>query len=138
MAFTGCLFSKAYTDKSIIDKVSKDTAGVKQAAEFAVSVTYGQEIKEFLANDVVDKEMRNKISVLGAHVYVTYAAGSAGEIPDSNVTFKTITLAGVTEIIYDFAGRPRVFPENTTNRKSYYFIRLADRIYYRRRLFPMM
>lgn len=133
-----CIVSKKSTDNSVIKFVNKDTGLVKEAAEFAVSVTFDQIKKDFNAKDVQDDVMRKKIISLGSSVYVTYKNGSYYEIPDSNVTFKTITLFGVTEVIYDFATMPRHFNDDTKNRRDYYFVKLADRIYYRRRQIPMM
>jgi hypothetical protein len=118
--------------------VAKDTGLIKDASEFAVSLTFGQIKKDFNAKDVQDDVMRKKIISLGSSVYVTYKNGSGYEILDSNVTFKTFTLFGVTEIIYDFATIPRHFNDDTKNRREYYFVKLADRIYYRRRPIPMM
>ena len=135
--FPGCIISKKSTDKSVTKYVTKNLSVVREAAEFSVSVTYNNSKKEFLAKDVQDKTMRDKIASLGTNVSVTYA-GSYYEIPDSNVTFKSITLFGVTAVIYDFAATQRDFANNTENKKQYYFVKLADRIYYRRRQIPMM
>ncbi len=135
---SSCVISKKSTDNSVIKTVSNDTGVVKEAAEFAVAVTFDKVKKDFNANDVEDAVMRKKIITLGSSVYVTYKSGSDFEIPDSNVTFKTITLFGVTEVIYDFATIPRQITNNTKNRRDYYFVRLSDRIYYRRRQVPMM
>ena len=135
---SSCIVSKKSTDNSVIKSVNKDTGLVKEAAEFAVTVTFDKVKKDFNADDIEDDVMRKKIISLGSSVYVTYKNGSYYEIPDSNVTFKTITLFGVTEIIYDFATMPRQFNDNTKNRRDYYFVKLADRIYYRRRQVPMM
>ena len=120
----------------MIKKVSKNIDLVKEAAEFAVSVTYSQTPKEFSAIDVQDPVMRKKIASLGTSVQVVYESGS--EIPDSNVTFKTLTLFGVTEIIYDFAARDRDFEYKNKSGRDYHFSKLGDRIYYRRRPVPMM
>lgn len=135
---TSCILSKKATDKSVTKYVSNNNELVKEAAEYSVSVTYNQSKKEFLAKDVLDKEMRDKITSLGVSVYVAYKDGPYSEIPDSSVTFKTMTLFGVTEIVYDFAETERTFADNTKNRQEYYFVKLADRIYYRRRPIPMM
>ena len=118
--------------------VSNNIELVKEAAEFSVLTTYNQSKKDFLAKDIPDKKMRDKITSLGASVNVAYKEGDYSEITDSSVTFKTMTLFGVTEIIYDFAAAERTFADNTKNRQSYYFVKLADRIYYRRRQIPMM
>jgi hypothetical protein len=135
----GCVLSKRLTDHLIEKHVLANPGQVKSAAEFAVAVTLDSSWNEFQAEDIVDPEMRKQVLSLGRSVYVTYQAkDSPYEIRDSNVTFITITLAGVTEIIYDFAAAERNFPENKKNRQEYYFIKLADRIYYRRRVIPMM
>src|SRR5262249_38326206 len=135
---SGCTLSKKSTDKSVTKYVLQNTGLVKEAAEFAVKVTYEQSNKGFNAKDVQDPTMKRKIESLGSSVYVNYEGGAQYEIPDSSVTFETITLAGVTEIVYDFATKPREFSNNTRNRREYYFVRLTDRIYYRRRPIPMM
>jgi hypothetical protein len=137
-SLTSCIISKKGTDKSVIKYVRKNIDVVKEAAEFSVKVTYDQTKNDFNAQDVHDEAMRKKIISLGSSVYVTYAGKSYYEIPDSNVAFKTITLFGVTEVIYDFATIPRIVYDNTNNRQQYYFIKLADRIYYRRRPIPIM
>lgn len=136
-ALSGCIASKRSTDKAIARQVTRNVAFVKEAAEFAVSVTYNKPETSFWAKDVADKRMQRKIASLGNEVRVTYN-GSQDEIPDSTVTFRSMTLFGVTEIIYDFAAAPRQVPANTKNRKDYYFVKLAERIYYRRTPVPMM
>ena len=83
-----------------------------------MSETYGSSKKEFWANDIENESMRAKIGSLGNHISVTYS-GSNYEIPDSNVTFRSMTLFGVTEIIYDFAATPREFANKTESRKQY-------------------
>lgn len=135
---TSCILSKRATDRSIKKSLTKNPARVKEAAEFAVSVTYGKKETSFEAKDVVDKDMREKINRLGSSVRVHYKDGDYSEIPDSNVTFVTITLFGVTEIIYDFASVARNFTDQTNDWKQYYFVKISDRIYYRRRPVPMM
>jgi hypothetical protein len=135
---TSCILSKKATDKSVVKYVSNNIELVKEAAEFFVSTTYNQSRKDFLAKDILDKQMREKVISLGVLVNVAYENRDYSEIPDSSVTFKTTTLFGVTEIIYDFAATQRTFADNTKNRKDYYFVKVADRIYYRRRQIPMM
>lgn len=138
ITLTGCIISKKSTDTSFIRYISKDTIAVKDAAEFAVSVTFENVKREFNVPDVEDTRMRKKIAALGSSVYVYFKNSCNYEIADSNVTFKRITLFGVTEVIYDFATTPRLFGNNNDNSKDYYFVRLTDRIYYRRRQVPMM
>lgn len=136
-SFPGCILSKHATDKAMRKHVANNPSIVKEAAEFAVSITLNKSQTEFFSEDVQNKKMREKIASLGSYVTVTYS-GNDYEIPDSNVTFKTITLFGVAEIVYDFAAKARVFADQTENKKQYYFVKLAERIYYRRRPVPMM
>jgi hypothetical protein len=135
---TSCILSKRATDKSVTKYVGNNIDLVKEAAEFSVSITYDQNKRKFLAKDIPDKNMKDKVMSLGVSVYVAYSDKTYSEIPDSCVTFKTMTLFGVTEIVYDFAATQRSFGDNVQNRKEYYFVKLADRIYYRRRKIPMM
>jgi len=90
---------------------------VKEAAEFSVSITHDQNNRDFFAKDILDKNIRVKIMSLGVSVFVTYKDNAYSEIPDSYVTFKTMTLFGVTEIVYDFAAIQRRFADNIQNRK---------------------
>jgi hypothetical protein len=135
---SGCVLSKNATDKSAITYIEKNPALIKEAAAFAILATLGDEPNEFKAEDIIDPVMRKKISSLGTVVTVFYKANSYSEIPDSNVTFKTITIFGVKEVIFDFAAAVRHFKNEESNKKEYYFIRISDRIYYRRRPVPMM
>jgi hypothetical protein len=137
LLFAGCVMSKKTTDDIHTSFVRNNTALVQEAVQFAITATYNNNDKTFLAEDIHNKAMRRKISSLGRRVDVNYR-NDYYDIPDSNVTFSSMTIFGVTEIIYDFAARERHFEEKTGNRKEYYFIKLADRIYYRRRPIPMM
>jgi hypothetical protein len=130
---SGCIVPKRAADKVITNYVSKNTELVKESVEFAIGVTYNQPKHDFLASDVLDEAKRKQIASLGSSVYVTYQHGDEYEIPDSNVTFKTITPFGITEIIYDFALTQREFADDRQQRDEYYFVKVADRIYYRRR-----
>lgn len=134
---SACVISKKTTDNSVIRYVSRHTQQVKEAAAFSILMTVNKTKNDFSANDIEDKKMRKEIMALGSSVEVSYN-GSIHEIADSNVTFKSLTLFGVTEVIYDFAATPRHFSDNTKNRRYYYFVKVADRIYYRRRQIPMM
>jgi hypothetical protein len=134
---TSCILSKKAIDKSVTKYVINHTVPVNVAAKFSVSITYNKSKKDFLAIDILDKKMRKNTS-LGVSVYVDYENKYFTEIPDSSVTFKTMGLFGVSEIIYDFVVAQRTFADNTENSKEYCFIKLGDRIYYRRRPIPMM
>src|SRR5678815_3158845 len=109
---SGCMIPKRAADKLITNYVSKNTECVTEAVRFAIGTTYNRSEHDFLASEVSDEAMRNQIASLGPSVYVTYKDGDEYEIPDSNVTFKTITPFGVTEIIYDFALAQREFADD--------------------------
>ena len=106
---------------------------VKAGVGFDIGTTCERTEHNFLAPEVSSETIRNQIASLGSLVYVTYDANGECEIPDSNVTFKTITPFGVTEIIYDFALTKREFETNREHRDEYYFVKVAYRIYCRRR-----
>ncbi len=139
IAFHGCIMSKKSTDRAVIDHLYKNPTLVRECAEFAVGFSIGHKIKEFQPAVIEDKYFRSKLLSLGSTVYINYKANPySTELPDSNVTFKTITLFGVTEVVYDFAQAERTFTDDVTNRKNYYFKKVAERVYYRRRQLPMM
>lgn len=129
----GCMIPKRAADKMITNYVSKNRERVTDAVKFAISATYNRTDHDFLASEISDETMRKQIASLGSSVFVAYENGDEYEIPDSNVTFKTVTPFGVAEIIYDFALTQREFANDTKHRDEYYFVKVADRIYYRRR-----
>jgi len=130
---SGCMVSKRAADKLTTNYISKNKGLVKESVEFAIGVTYDRAKHDFLASEIVDEAMRKQIASLGSSVYVSHKYGDEYEIPDSNVTFKTVTPFGIIEIIYDFAFIEREFTEDRKHRDEYYFVKVADRIYYRRR-----
>jgi hypothetical protein len=139
-AFSSCFISlsKKSTDKITITFIKQNPELIKQAVEYSILATLGEKPNDFKADDIVDPEMRKKIKSLCNTVNVSYKITGYGEIPDSNVVFKTITLFGVTEVVYDFSATEREFRDNTSNPKDYYFIKVSDRTYYRRKPVPIM
>jgi hypothetical protein len=136
---SGCIMSKKATDRSTIKSLQKKPEVVKELAAYAISSSINEKRNEFYAKDIEDEAIRKKILSLGGHVRVTYnQPGYSRELTDSNVTFSSVTFFGKTEIIYDFAATERNFSNDTTDKKQYYFIKVADRIYYRRSPMPLM
>ncbi len=79
------------------------------------------------------------MAMLCYSVNVTYNNGGEREIRDSIVTFRNSGLFyGESEIIYDFAINKRHFTKNGNPKSEYYFVKVTDRIYYRRRPISMM
>ena len=73
---------------------------------------------------------------LGWTVNVTYQASASG---DSIVSFKNTSLKqGVQEFLYDFKTHPRNEASEPTISKENATIQISERIYYRKRPFPMM
>jgi hypothetical protein len=135
---SSCGVTKKGADRANTKFIRKNLNSIKDAAEFAVQATYNNSKRTFIASEVNDKVMRRKIQAIGNEVSVSFKERTYSEIPDSVVTFERMTLLGVTEVIYDFAEIPRILMDNTTNKQEYYFIKIADRVYYRRRPIPMM
>ena len=134
-----CSVIRKSKNKSAINFARKHTALIRECAVFAVSVSEEQNINRFTVTDIKDRGMRKKMASLGLNISVSYSDGGNYEIHDSIVTFETTSVSmGVTEIIYDFAYHPRDFPGSGTRESDYYFVKVAERVYYRKRPFPMM
>jgi hypothetical protein len=120
--------------KSKVDFIKANEKFIKECSAFSIE----KSSTKFNISAITDKKVRNKISALGENVYVHYKDDNY-EIPDSNVTFESFSLLyGITEIVYDFASNNRKFKTVGSSKSDYYFIQIADRIYFRRRPIPMM
>jgi len=134
-----CTILRQTKNKSTINLIRKNTAFIKECAALSIYMTLDKEKKSFSVKDIEDKKIRNKIASLCQDVFVIYNDSSYEEIPDSVVTFSSFSLAaGITEIVYDFAFNPRTFSNTGTRKSEYYFVKVADRIYYRKKPIPMM
>jgi len=131
-----CVIPKKAADSLIIKKIKHDPASIREAAGFAIGQTYATNIKYFEVSEISDENLRNKISQIGNTIRISYDDTIDEVIPDSMVLFSSLTPFGETEIIYDFALRQRTFPNDTEKRNDHYFIKVVDRIYYRRNLLP--
>jgi hypothetical protein len=136
--FHSCSISRKSMDSSMIKSIQRRSDLIKEMAHFAVEHTYLSDFKHFHVSQVSDRRTRKLLSSIANDVRVSYNERMDATIPDSIVSFSNLTLAGKTEIIYDFAARERSFPNDTSSRGNHYFIKVTDRIYYRRSLFPMM
>ncbi len=138
----GCITSKSSYDKSVIAYSAKKSKLIEELATYSVLHCFENKICEFTTDALEDAKVRKKFEKngYGGNVYVTMKGygNNNSSLIDSTVIFKSITLRGVTEIIYDFAFIKKDFPDDTSNPKDYTFQRVTDRIYYRRRQFPMM
>lgn len=131
-----CVIPKEAADSLIIKKIKHDPGSIREAAGFAIGQTYATDIRYFDASEIADENMRNKISQIGNKITISYDDTLDEIIPDSIVSFSSLTPFGTTEIIYDFALRQRIFPNDIDNRNDHYFVKVTDRIYYRRNLLP--
>jgi hypothetical protein len=130
----GCVIPKEAADSLIIKKIRHDPESIREAAGFAIGQTYATDVRFFDASEIADENMRNKISRIGNKITISYDDTLDEIMPDSIVSFSSLTPFGKTEIIYDFALRQRMFPNHTDDRQDHYFIKVTDRIYYRRSL----
>ena len=138
LLLSSCYLLKISRDNTIIRNASLKKDKVFEAATIAVSLTYQSTQNRIIVSNILDSSIKNKLKAFGSTVEVAYQTGAYYEIPDSCVTFTTMTLIGVTDIIYDFAVRQRNFEPSKNKRKDYYFTKVVDRIYYRRRPIPLM
>ena len=125
-------------DKTVKNFITNHPERVKEAAAYSIAITLELHISSFNSNDIEVKEMRKKVSALGNTVFVVYDKGSSTAISDSCVTFESITPYGTIQIMYDFASRARTLSDDTENKSDYYFVKVTDRIYYRREKVPVM
>lgn len=121
----------------MIKYITKNTGLVREAAMFFIDVDNNKIKSTPGSKKEFDKWMK-KVRCLGSSVEVAYGTNGNREIYPFTVIFKETTLFGITEVIYDFASDTRHFPEVTDNPQAYYFIKVSDRIYYKRRQIPMM
>jgi hypothetical protein len=138
ICLSSCGISKRMTDVDAIRFARKNPELVREAAVFSVSATLNKTETSFSAANISDPGMRKKIKKIGNTVDVFYGQPTYDEIKDSCVVFSIFHLSGISEIIYDFATWPRNVTIVNDNRQSYYFTKVAERIYYRRRPIPMM
>jgi hypothetical protein len=93
----------------------------------------------FDIDSLTNTTTKKKLSSYAASVQIVYSSNYAGAFTfDSTVVFTRITLAGVREVIFDFAEKTKELDVYFTSRRNPYLIKVTDRIYYRRRPFPMM
>lgn len=134
-----CSIIRKSKNKSSINFARERIELIKECATFAISETIEKKINHFTVENIEDKIIRRKVASLGNNISVIYRGRGYYEIPDSTVTFEsTSIMMGVTEIVYDFAYNQRSFSSSGSRNGEYYFVKVADRIYYRKRPFPMM
>jgi hypothetical protein len=140
LSMTSCVVLKTTRDRKDIRFVKDNEHLYHEKALAAVTYAYNTGIHNIRTDTLNDKSLRKKLQGLGS-ITVTFAQGSdrTDEPVDSIVTFLAPTLLlGWREVVYDFSARQRTFPDDRSTRSSYIFVKVADRIYYRRRPFPMM
>jgi hypothetical protein len=131
----GCSAPKTAVDHRYTSYAKKDSLLIKEMAEYALLFSIENNTRSFEADHIADKKIRRKMSSLGNTVDISYY--SSMDITDSSVVFKSITLGGVKEYIYDFSTRPKMLGSDTAGSRQP-TIQVTQRIYYRRRPFPMM
>jgi hypothetical protein len=120
----------------LLENAGEIEALVKYCLLFGIDnrVTY------FEIDSLANNSTKRKLSSYGSSVQITYDDKYTSSTDfDSTVIFKRITLLhGVREVIFDFAEQTKEREVYFTSRRDPYLIRVTDRIYYRKRPFPMM
>jgi hypothetical protein len=110
---------------------------IKEMAEYAVMFCIENKVSEFNTLTIADNKIRKKMARLGETIYVTYSNSCC--FSDSSVTFHEVSIGqGVREFIYDFKTKPRNDGSEPYISKESATIRVSERIYYRKRPFPVM
>jgi hypothetical protein len=129
-------------DKSIVKHGIKRIDKIKELAEYSVGYTIDKKIKSFKTDTLYNKIRREfNRNGCGGVVTVTYSSKDNNQIIgllDSSVIFKQITFRGITEIIYDFSANKKQYYNDTSNIEQFVFLKVGERIYYRRRPVPFM
>ena len=136
MLLTGCFTPKATDDTLQVNFARKDTALIKEMAEYALIFGQKNNVSEFETSQIADKKIRRQISSLGSKVKITYHSSS--EIYSNSVVFKIMNFSGVKEYIYDFSSLSKNLGTDTSGSKKSVRIQTSERTYYQRRPFPMM
>lgn len=136
---SSCGLIRKTKNASTIRFADKNVGLIEECAKVAIAISLEQNLNSFSVKDLSYRKDRRRIESLGSEVRIVFEGGGNDEIKDSTVTFRTVTvLMGVTEIVYDFAFTPRTFENRGRRTGDYYFVKVRDRIYYRKRPFPMM
>ena len=150
MLLQGCyVFQKDALDKHLTRYINKHPKDIEDLATYVVSITYSTSKTKVTYSDIENRRLKKTLRHVGwalvqysrgKYEYADTSLRNYYEVPDSNVTFENLSLfTGKTEIIYYFGEVNKSFISNKNNNKrDYYFIKVTDRIYYRRSLFPMM
>ena len=137
--FSGCIISKRAKDRSVIKYARNNQEYIQKIVAFSLEATLDKKIKGFEVSEIQDSEMRDKTKRLGTFINITYQKSNyPQEVPDSFVTFSSSSLLGLIEVIYDFASQERNFPNDVSSKSNYYFVKVTNRIYYKRSYRPLM
>ena len=142
LALPACFGSRESADSSYVKSGLKNEATITELATMAVAYTLETNIHQFRTDTLSDKEIRKKFrkSGYGDLVTVTFAKNNYRTLYDnidSTVIFERVSFKGAIEIIYDFAAVKKNLSDDTAS-NDYILKRITDRIYYRRRPFPLM
>jgi hypothetical protein len=140
LSMHSCVVLKVNRDHKDIEFVKNNEHLYYEKALAAVTYAYKTGIQHIRTDSIHDTALRKKLQGLGS-ITVTFQENlnRTDEPIDSIVTFlETTVLLGWREVVYDFAARQRTFPDDKKDRSNYIFVKVADRLYYRRRPLPLM
>jgi hypothetical protein len=134
---TGCITSRLKFIDQQVKYAKKNPELLKEMAEYAVMFCIRNKVNHFNAESISDKKIRQQMSRLGETVYVTFTNSCC--FNDSSVTFHSVSITqGTQEFIYDFRVHPRNDGSEEYITKESATIQTSERIYYKKRPFPMM
>lgn len=137
LSLTGCVTSRLKYIDNQVQFAKQNQVLIKEMAEYAVMFCLENNVSEFKSEIIADRIIRNKIAHLGSTIYVTYSNECCHY--DSSVTFHTVSIGqGTQEFIYDFATNPRNMGSEKSITKESAFIQTSERVYYKKRPFPMI
>jgi hypothetical protein len=113
---------------------------IESMVKYCLLFSMDNNVTYFDIDSLANNSTKKKLSSYGTSVQIIYDDEYTSSTDfDSTVIFKRITLLhGVREVIFDFAAKTKDREVYFTRRRDPYLIKVTDRIYYRRRPFPMM
>lgn len=139
MILPACMSSKKAATVPNTDYLRENAGEIEKLVKDCLLFGRDNDVTLFDIDSLTNTATKKKLSSYAALVQIVYSSNYAGAFTfDSTVVFTKITLAGVREVIFDFAEKTKDLDVYFTSRRNPYLIKVTDRIYYRRRPFPMM
>jgi hypothetical protein len=137
---TGCKSSQNPASVPETRYLRENADEIESMVKYCLLFGMENNITFFEIDSLANNSTKKKLSWYGTSVQIKYDDEYTSSTDfDSTVIFtRTTLLRGVREVIFDFSARTKDRDVYFTRRRDPYLIKVTDRIYYRRRPFPIM